>query len=420
MKKHFTLLCLIGLVAGTAIPAQGQDKKEPSGINLSFDKAGDLKISGYLQGQWQMAQEEGSPAFTAGGDFPSKSNNRFMVRRGRIKFTYTYDFVQMVVQPDFTEKGVGIKDVYLNLTSRSKVIGGQLGLFDRPFGYEISYSSSKRESPERSRVYLSLFPGERDLGAMMILRGPKQSWLNDFTLNAGLFSGNGIGKETDSRKDFIGRLAYLHAFDNAEIGAAFSYYNGGIYNPVNERFVYTKNQGYQQVTEVEGKYSKREYFGGAVQYLQKWALGTTNIRAEYLWGTQPGTANKNANPGGDSFGNGTLPLYLRNFRGAYVYLVQDIGKSKHALVLKYDHYDPNTKIKAREIGVQAGTGPADVAYNTYGVGYLFRWNKYLHLMAYYDIVSNEKCANLTSAEPLQDYSRNIKDNILTLRVQVKF
>ncbi len=431
MKRKSTTLVLAALLlAGSNVTAaegsHGESaaiapKVEDGGLKVRFgEKGGQLKISGYLQAQWQLAQQKGIAAFTDGGSFNANSDNRFMVRRGRVKFTYDLGVMQVVFQSDFTEKGVSIKDAYIKLTAPSQIIGGQVGLFDRPFGYEISYSSSKRESPERSRVYLSLFPNERDLGAMLTLRGKKGTFLNRFTLNGGLFNGNGIGQETDSRKDFIGRLAYLHAYRTGEWGAAFSYYGGGVLNPANENYKFVKGQGFVQQNGVKGDYSKRHYFGAAAQVSQQWAAGTTHIRAEYLWGKQPGTLNKNADPGGTSFGAGKDPLYLRNFRGAYVYFIQDIGKSKHSVVFKYDNYDPNTKVSADGIGRLQGTGAADVAYNTYGIGYLFRWNKYLTLSAYYDFVDNEKCPGLASTDPLKDYASHIKQNVLTLRVQAKF
>lgn len=382
-------------------------------LQFDFGKFGALKISGYIQGQWQLAESAGAAAFGDGGSFGADMNNRFMLRRGRIKFTYTKGIASVVFQPDFTEKGVSIKDAYLAINSKNKAIGGQFGIFDRPFGYEISYSSSLRESPERSRVFLSLFPGERDLGAMLTLKGAK-GWLSQFTLNAGLFNGNGVGAETDSHKDFIGRLAWLKKTNNAQVGLAFSYYNGGVRNPVGENYKFTSGEGFKAQTVETGKFSRREYFGVAAQYLQSWIGGTTNIRAEYLWGSQPGTLKNNNDPSGSSFGVGTVPLYLRQFMGGYVILVQDIAQSKHSIVLKYDYYDPNTKVKGDQIGELTGTGAADVAYSTFGVGYLFRWNEHLRLMAYYDFVENEKSANL------EGYADRIKQNVLTLRVQVKF
>lgn len=402
-----------------AAPAAPADQAEEK-IKVTLGSAGELRISGYLQAQWQIAQSKGIPAVAQGGSFGSNIDNRFMVRRGRIKFTYSYQGLQLVIQPDFTEKGAGMKDAYLSLSSKNKVITGQAGLFDRPFGYEISYSSSRRESPERSVLFNSLFPGERDLGAMAVLRGPKGSWTNDFTINAGIFNGNGIGSETDSRKDFIGRIAWLRKFNNTELGFAFSAYYGGIFNPTEENYHFVKGEGFQETEGVQGKYSKRQYLGVGAQFKHTWAAGTTHIRGEYLWGHQPGTAAKNANPGGSSLGAGSDPLYLRNFRGGYVYFIQDIGRSKHSVVFKYDNYDPNIRVKGHQIGELAGTGAADIAYNTYGVGYLFRMNSNFRVMAYYDIVCNEKSKNMTSETAVKDFSKNIKDNVFTLRFQVSF
>lgn len=413
MKKILTIA-----LATVAINAAAQEEKELTlpeknekrieKLEFDFGKMGALKISGYIQGQWQWAESKGIAAFGSGGSFNSNTDNRFMVRRGRIKFTYQIGVAQVVFQPDFTEKGVGIKDAYVAVTSKSKIIGGQVGLFDRPFGYEISYSSSQRESPERSRVFLSLFPGERDLGAMLNLK------YGEFTLNAGVFNGNGVGAETDSHKDFIGRLAWLHSWDNGQVGASFSYYGGGVINPVDKHYTFAKNEGFQEQTNAQYKAALRQYFGVGAQYLQIWGAGTTNIRAEFLWGNQPGTLKNNNDPSGSSFGAGTEPLYLRNFFGGYAILVQDIARSKHSIVLKYDYYDPNTLVSGNQIGSLPGTGAADIAYSTFGVGYLFRWNQNLRLMAYYDMVDNEKSANL------KEFEGRIKQNVFTARVQFKF
>lgn len=414
MRKKLTLLSLLLMSTATAFSQDENlslDEKNAQRIEVlesKMLKIEGLKISGYIQGQWQWAESTGVPAFGDGGSFNSNTNNRFMVRRGRIKFAYTYGIVQAVFQPDFTEKGVAIKDAYLAITSKDKFIAGQLGVFDRPFGYEISYSSSLRESPERSRVYLSLFPGERDMGAMLTLKK------GEFTLNAGMFNGNGVGAETDSQKDFIGRLAWLKKMNSAQVGAAFSYYGGGVVNPTASNYKYEKNVGFVEKNVEKGDASRRQYFGIAAQYLQQWGAGTTNIRVEYLWGRQPGTLKANNDPSGSSFGVGTDPLYLRDFVGYYAILVQDIGRSKHSIVLKYDYYDPNTQISGDEIGLQKNTGAADVAYSTFGVGYLFRWNSNIRLMAYYDMPTNENCPNL------KDFDSRIKQNVFTARAQVKF
>lgn len=399
--------------------ARAQYKNSNSDLVFDFKKAGNLKISGYLQAQWQLAQQKGVSAFANGGSFKATSNNRFSIRRGRVKISYTLGIVQMVVQPDFTEKGVGIKDAYVAIAIPSKIFEAQVGLFNRPFGYEINYSSSLRESPERTRVFLSLFPGERDLGAMVIVHGPK-GFTKDLTLHAGVFNGNGIGLETDSRKDFIGRLAYLKNINTSQVGLAFSYYLGGVLNTSDTNYKYDHGFVAQQIEKES--YSQRQYFGIAAQYKQVWIAGTTSIRTEYLWGNQAGIATQNAMPGGSSFAHTypSDPLFLRNFNGFYAILVHDIGSSKHSVVLKYDYYDPNTKIKGNEIGLLTKTGAADISFSTFGIGYLYRWNQHLQLMAYYDFVKNEKSNYLWSANGLQNFASTIKQNVLTLRLQVKF
>jgi len=53
-------------------------------VSQRFDH---IRISGYIQPQFQFAQEQGAKSYN-GGDFPVNVNNRFMLRRGRIKFDY--------------------------------------------------------------------------------------------------------------------------------------------------------------------------------------------------------------------------------------------------------------------------------------------------------------------------------------------
>ena len=104
-----------------------------------------------------------------------------------------------------------------------------------------------------------------------------------------------------------------------------------------------------------GKSSPRHYYGADVQLKFKHAWGETELRAEYWFGTQPGTANSTTNPGNLPNSNGVpLPTYIRHFDGAFFYFLQNIINQKHQLVVKYDWYDPNTKVKKTDIG-KAGT-----------------------------------------------------------------
>ena len=50
-----------------------------------------LKFSGYIQPQFQVAETKGISSFE-GGDFGAGINNRFMMRRSRIKVDYIQEF----------------------------------------------------------------------------------------------------------------------------------------------------------------------------------------------------------------------------------------------------------------------------------------------------------------------------------------
>ncbi len=374
-----------------------------------------FKVSGYIQAQYQNGQE--AAALKVGDKINedlTSSYNRFGIRRGRIKFSYEEGIALGVFQLDITENGVKMKDAYFNVTDPwVKAFGIRLGVFDRPFGYEISYSSSRRESPERSTIFQTLFPDERDLGGMLIIQAPKTSPWSILKLEAGLFAGNGINIDTDSRKDFIGHLSVAKAVSsNFEFSAGVSYYNGGVFQGNSQ--VYTM-QGDGFVLSDDpgnvGKYAKREYFGADAKISFSSVLGLTQLTGEYLFGQQPGIQANSKSPNSNI--RPVLPTYIRKFSGGYVMLVQDLGRSPLSVVVKYDWYDPNTDVKGDEIGLN-GTGRADVAYNTFGFGALWRMNKSLRLQAYYEIVKNETSKNLAVL------NKDLKDNVFTLRLQYKF
>jgi phosphate-selective porin len=392
-----------------------------------------LKITGYIQAQWQLADTAGQLSPFSGGNFPKNSDNRFMIRRGRVKFAYEGKLTQFVLQIDATEKGVSLKDAYVNFKDPwLQMFTVQGGVFNRPFGFEIAYSSSTRETPERARVNQTLFPGERDLGALLTIQPNKESRFNFIRLNAAILAGNGVAPETDSHKDFSGQLGITKTTRNEKIryGLGVSYYNGGYFQETKK--VYTMNTLADGMTEGftvdstetnTGEYAKREYFGADAQFSLDWFLGMTTLRGEYIFGTQPGTSKLNISPA-----NRIIPdirindTYVRSFNGGYVYFIHNILHSRHEIVVKYDFLDPNTDIKGtdakssvsfNESTIKTGLGGADVAYATWGFGYNVRIATNIKLMAYYELVKNEETA-------LSGYSNDIKDNVLTIRAQFKF
>ena len=419
MKRIFTFLAASALTAVTAMAQEApaadnqQLEKRVSALEGETAKLKKLKVSGYIQGQYQWGEEAASMKVGTANENPEKSFNRLGIRRGRIKFAYEEGIASAVFQLDVTEKGVGFKDAYLNFKDPwIKSMQLRAGILDRPFGYEISYSSSRRESPERSTIFQTLFPDERDLGAILVLQAPKSSPWSILKLEAGLFAGNGIKQETDSKKDFIGHLTAAKEWKNILFGAGVSYYNGKVYQGTEK--VYTMDgNGFVLNDDManKGKFAKREYVGFDAQFALKSVVGTTRLNAEYLFGQQPGAAGSTKSPNASALP--TADTYIRDFSGGYVMLVQDLGKSPVALVAKYDWYDPNTAAAGDEIG-QNGTSKADLSQTTLGVGALWNLNAAIRLTAYYEFNSNEKTANIAGMDKV------LKNNLFTLRLQYKF
>lgn len=424
-QSRLFLLAFVFMFSGHFVYAQETQNMASDVEQLQSDiaVAKKLKVTGYVQAQYQKVETAGVKS-VAGGDFGSNVDNRMMVRRGRVKVAYDNEFSQAVVQFDVTEKGLGIKDAYLNFTDRwikSAALTG--GVFNRPFGYEIAYSSSLRESPERARITQTLFPGERDLGGMLTLQAPKTSSFNFLKLEAGLFNGNGTNVETDKYKDLIGHLSATKVSSNERFkwGVGVSYYNGGFALSTTNVYSVKEVGGVKAFakdsTQKKGSKAKREYIGVDAQLSYDWFPGITQIRAEYLQGTQPATSSSSGSLTAASSGD----AYSRMFNGFYVYVIQNILQTPLQAVVKYDVYDPNMDLSGNKIGKTTGSNSTDVKYSTLGFGLNYRWNSNVKIMAYYDVVRNEKSTQLVDAtNVLNDFSKDIKDNVFTLRLQYKF
>ncbi len=443
MLKKATLVITLFALFGNIVKSQEVEQSPIDTIAASVQKLQaefgilkKLKISGYVQAQFQASDSMGASSF-AGGNFPTNSDKRFMVRRGRLKAAYDNGLSLFVLQFDVTEKGMGIKDAYMKITEPwMNAVSLTTGVFDRPFGFEISYSSSSRETPERTRLFQTIFPGERDLGAKITIQAPKTSKWNFLKIEGGLFNGTGgTASDFDYKKDFIGNIGINKTTKNEKINYAVraSYYNGGYRQPT--KYIYNGfetltngNLGYSvdSTSTNKGKIAKREYLGADAQINIDFPFGLTSLRGEFIQGTQPGTSATSASPSADpgtitSFNSSGVQVYknsdtyIRKFNGAYFYFVQNILQTKHQLVLKYDWYDPNTSVSGDEIGKSGSKlNNNDLKYTTIGIGWVYRWDANVKITVYYDLVKNETSKNLTG------YTKDLKDNVFTLRIQYKF
>ena len=394
-----------------------------------YKKFDHIRINGYLQPQFQVTQTKGSKNFS-GGDFATNSNNRFMLRRGRVRFEYLHfaakkgPSVQFVFQFDGTERGVAIRDFWGRiLENKYKLFALSVGMFARPFSYELNLSSSDRESPERGRMSQILMRTERDLGAMISFEPRvKNHPLRFLKIDAGVFNGQGLAAaaDYDSHKDFITRVG-LKPYPVTKaitISAGASYLNGGFLQ--NTKYIYNSgSNGFGKTFIVDssvtnaGKIAPRKYYGADMQIKIKNKTGIfTELRAEYMTGKQTATASNSETPAALLTGN--EGYFIRKFNGAYFYLLQHIFNTHHQLGVKYDWYDPNVKVKKDDIG-KAGTAvnATDIKYSTLGFGYIYYMNENLKLVLWYDKITNEKTQ-------LPAYIKDVKDDVFTCRLQFRF
>lgn len=473
------------------------------GLNESYletksivDKSSKLKFSGYLQGQWQLADSAGVPSM-AGGNFPFNIANwhagaasepldslrfldtlsarqRFQVRRARLKTTYDAGTSKFVLEIDVLPASVSIKDANVSLMEPwFKTFSATLGIMDRPFGFEVPYSSSSLETPERSRIAQTVFAGEKDLGVKLEVKPPeKMGLLQYLNLKGGFFAGMGGStpnfNEVDNHLDFIGRAGFQAPFTalNFEVDGGFSAYLGKTLDRSDYAFTMgdsiavtalvpryvqvgvdvdtvldtVRTAGVTMTVGNQDNLFDRKIYGVDAQlYYDIPVIGGMSMRGEYLWGKMPGTMNNNSPYNTPGFP--LTPLFERKVEGWYLMLVQNIGRLFQAVV-KYDVFDPNTQAKGSDIirilpveleATNHLQSLADLKFSTLGFGLNYFWDEHLRFTAYYDMVTNEK-VNAANADtlylgnttqvppsnPLAHYKNDLKDNVFTFRAQFRF
>ncbi len=431
------------------------------------------------------------------------TTDRFSLRRGRLKFQHQGQSHEGVMSFDITEKGIGIRDFYIKYNEPfTKYFYFTAGMFNRPFGREIALSSSERETPERSRAVQTILPHERDLGVMIGFKAPEESKINFLSAQFAMVNGNGTAVETDNYKDMIGRLGldFHNSDESFKFGAGVSFYNGNInhvYEPVDTVASGTNRKFYiynfQAVDDPTGRTTmafvldtaasyatgqtggkvERNYIGFDAEMSFETPFGEATVRGEFMSGTQPAAINyrdveqayiiyngmTTTSPTGPFLGV-SWPIYdqpqpynpvavkpteknhhtfVRKFSGGYFYWVQNLFKTQHQFVIKYDWYDPNTEAEGTMITYDADNylndtsyikpylSVADVKFTTLGIGLNIALNTNTRICFYYEHPQNEITAlkpyegdiNL-GRTPSPGYDRDINDDVFTIRLQYKF
>ncbi|TCC86940.1 porin [Pedobacter frigiditerrae] len=409
------------------------DSTTVNNLLIISKKYGSVSFSGYMQPQFQYAQSKGTAAEFQGGNFGDNADNRFRLRRGRLRADYSLlnddgtPSTYFVFQFDGTEQGVNVRDFWGRYYEHHfQLFSFTAGLAGRPFGNELQLSSSSREAPERGRMSQTLMKTERDLGVMISFNPRKKTAkLKNIQFDLGIYNGQGLSgpQEFDNSKDFVLRLSHKsYAFKKLplNISGGFSALLGGLNHQlpvkyemqkVNNTWVMAKDSSITNINKI----APRKYYGADIQLSTKKKSWKSELRAEFIKGLQTGTSTNSSTPNTVPVDKNTtkLPYYTRSFNGAYLTFVQTLNSTDNQLIFKYDWYDPNTKVKGIQINTANKFSAADVRFDTFGFGFLHHFNPHLKAVIYYDVIRNEKTK-------LLNFDKDIKDNVLTIRTQFYF
>ena len=403
-----------------------------------------IKVSGYIQAQYQNFES-----------LAVQPTNYFSLRRVRVKFTYeAADGVKFVLCPDFAPGNLSLKDAYVVLNDRwSKAFSLWAGKFNRP-NYEVEYSSSSRELAERSTIIRTLYPGERAIGAKLeynpvnvplhlqfaLLNGADGITINNAS---GVNQNATENKDFDNYKDIMVRATYnlqLGSFGGLDFGAH------GYFGSLKSNALKTLSSDYTTIEDVKfGDAVKRNWVGGEFQLFAD-ILGGLSVKGEYIAGKNASIGYSPVAAAGTTAAIPGVANFQNNFSGYYLYFIKNLGK-KNQFAFRYDYYDPNTDITGKDVTITKYTSAdattlknrvsskSDLATSTFGFALHHYFDDNLRISLNYDIVNNEKVGSTAGVSNLMenytkadgtvvknglDYSKNVNNNLLTLRIQAKF
>jgi hypothetical protein len=424
MRKTIHILT-IALVAFGFLPCgflQAQEdtinilQKQIDKNTLDIKTLKKVKVSGYIQAQAEVGQRyaelktgANNGNYSQARDGENSNFLRYGVRRGRIKIGYTDKMVSGLFEIDVNDAGVKQRNAYVQITEPwLGMFSLRTGLFVIFLGEEVCPPPSDFEGIELSMMSQKLFPEVKDVGAQLVFNGKKNTMLEGFRAHAGLLSGSALSKDDDSRLNFAAYVKYTHNFSRQYFGIGATFYNGTTNNT--DTLFYTTNNGLWQPQRVDSNQkNRRRYYGIDAQYSFLNPLGQTNIRAEYMRGTQPSVVGDLKSPVGNTYLDTINFNHSRAFAGGYVYLSHYILHTPLALLLQYSYLDGNTKMKGNK-----ATSPADLVYQSIGIGGIWCIEHDLTLTAMYNINNNE------TTPLIAHYNKDRNDNVFTLRLQYKF
>jgi hypothetical protein len=270
--------------------------------------------------------------------------------------------------------------------------------------YEVEYSSSQRESPERSAVVLALYPSERDLGTMLTFNPDGL-----FNLQLAAFNNSYAGTFSQQSPNYGSEPLYFMA----RLTKSFELGDFGLDLGVHGRFGNVRlnsakvlesdkllTDAPDSTTYKVGDAVGRNWYGVEAQLYYDF-FGGMKILGEYIMGqdvnqlgTTPGTVR------------------IRDFNGFYLMLVKNIG-TEWQVAAKYDSYAPNSKADYDKIN-----NASELTNSTIGLGIHNYTFPNVRLTLWYDMITMK--TNDFQTGTTKPFGTDPKDNLLTFRAQYKF
>ena len=385
-----------------------------------------LTLSGFLQADLafrQSSEDEVNPSTGV-----PLNEDRFLIRRARLKLTADYGWVGGALELDGnTVSGPTARVVGAEVSVRwppptpakMSYLALTLGLFKTPFGYEVVQGDKERLFMERSTVIRALFPGEYDLGARLA-GGWKFLRYSVAAMNGEPIGEKSFpGRDPNQSKDFVGRLGVdVKIGERVTITGGFSavygtgFHRGSpstkdvlVWRDTNENGIVDPGE-LQVITgsaPTPSQNFNRYALAGDLQLKTMIPrIGELTVYGEYL-------AAQNLDRGiqpADPIGSGHD---LRE-SGFYVAFTQEL--TKWAMVgVRYDQYNPDADSTNRTNGIVV---PADMSYWSLDVAAAARYANYGRLIVEWDHNHNHLGRD-ASGNPA-----NLKDDALIVRGEVVF
>ena len=417
---------LLARIANLEKEVQAAREESKAGTRLA-DLLAPFTVTGYVQSEFQTSQAS-EDQLGQGGVLLNR--DRFTLRRARVRIDGDYKYAALQMEADGNTKS-GPEFRILHAFGTLKLPGADrsvpiaavtLGLFDTPFGNELTESPRLRWFMERSTASQAFYASEPDVGVKFHGGIGFVRW--DIALMNGepLGNKNGFpGLSPHAAKDVLFRIGVdTHPRDDLAVSGHISALRGKGFHPGTDATKATiqwkdaNEDGAIQLSELSGvpatsatpsQLFDRWAVGADLQVQLRTALGITSFNGEFVIANNLDRTLFVADPIVTGVDSRELGFLLG--------ITQEITKWG-VVGFRFDHYDPNANFFDKRGGKLI---PTSQAINTFSplIGLVLpdpNLKDRARLLLQYDIIKDKL------ARDSQGIPTDLKNNVLTLRLQV--